>query len=74
MSERRYDPIEDDPAVKPLVETADAKAKAVLATRGRRPGRGYCHLLWREKKRILQAEHGIIWRSPQEMNPDVLFD
>jgi hypothetical protein len=35
---------------------------------------GLCHGQWAAMKRILRERHGITWRSPADMNPDVLFD
>ena len=35
---------------------------------------GGCHLVWRIKKRVLKEDFGLDWRSPSELNPDVLFD
>lgn len=37
-------------------------------------GRGLCHRIWHETKRMLKSEHGIEWRSPAELNPDAMFD
>lgn len=31
------------------------------------------YLLWATKKRLL-AKYGVEWKSPAEMNPEVLFD
>ena len=35
---------------------------------------GYCHSYWAEKKRILKEDYGIDWKTPGELNPEVLFD
>lgn len=37
-------------------------------------GLGYCHKLWRIQKRILLIKYGIIWFSPEECNPWVIYD
>lgn len=34
---------------------------------------GICHRIWMRKKRLL-AQSGIDWKTPAEMNPDVIFD
>lgn len=39
-----------------------------------RSGRGLCHRLWNRTKELMRERHGIDWRSPREMNPDVTFD
>ena len=33
-----------------------------------------CHMVWFRQKEILKEEHAIDWRTPAEMNPNVLFD
>jgi hypothetical protein len=35
---------------------------------------GSCHILWGRQKQILEKRYGIKWRSPAEINPDVVFD
>ncbi len=35
---------------------------------------GICHIYWNLKKEILESEYGINWKSPEELNPDILFD
>jgi hypothetical protein len=34
-----------------------------LEAAGVKPGRGYCHQVWRVKKRILKDVYGITWKS-----------
>ncbi len=67
-----HDPIEDDPAVAPIVRKVDrmVRRRHIL----RRKGMGYCHAYWAEKKRILRRKYGIEWRTPAEMNPGTKFD
>ena len=36
-------------------------------------GLGICHTYWIRKKELL-AEYGIDWKSPAELNLDVIFD
>jgi hypothetical protein len=31
-------------------------------------------MFWAEKKRILNQKYGINWKTPPEMNPEVIFD
>jgi hypothetical protein len=66
------DPIEDDPRLRRVV--AKARRQAELELDDWPEGMGYCFVLWGEMKRILREEHGIDWRTPGEMNPNVLFD
>ena len=52
-----------------IIDEADRYADEHLEYRGR----GSCHKLWRFKKDFL-AKHGVKWKTPAEMNPDVRFD
>jgi len=70
----RIDPIENDPQLKPLVEAAAKEAEAELQPPRDGHEMGMCHHLWRRQKEILRERHGIDWRSPAEMNPDIIFD
>ena len=36
--------------------------------------RGICHRIWHDAKKELIEEHGIDWRTPQELNPGTVFD
>ena len=67
-----HDPVEDDPALKPVVAEAESLADAELSGRSR--GRGFCHVFWRTKRRILRDRFGVTWFSPGEMNWGVIFD
>ena len=35
---------------------------------------GSCHTFWKHKKKILRVEYHMIWRSPQDLNPETCFD
>ena len=37
-------------------------------------GLGTCHSIWAIKKEILKKDYGISWKSPAELNLDILFD
>jgi hypothetical protein len=67
-----HDPIKDDPRLTSTVAAAEKDAEAELA--GVKRGRGFCHLIWRTKKRILLAKNGVEWFSPAEMSPGCRFD
>ncbi len=68
----KHDPQEDDPLLMARIDAALAEAEQNLAHLPRT--RGFCHPLWAEMKRILREKHGIDWKSPGDMNPEVLFD
>ncbi len=37
-------------------------------------GLGVCHSVWAIKRTRLRKKYGIIWQSPAELNPTILFD
>ena len=67
-----HDPIEDLPHMAEALRNASADTDVALA--GIERGMGFCHRLWRTKKRILKTKHGIDWLTPGEMNPTTRFD
>lgn len=46
----------------------------LLKDHPRRGEMGFCHVAWPVKKRLLAEKYGIDWQSPEEMNPQVIFD
>ncbi|MCA9173254.1 MAG: hypothetical protein KDB14_02080 [Planctomycetales bacterium] len=67
------DPIENDPAIRAIVDAAEAQAIEELGIHDdSQPG--VCHRIWAAQTRILKETHGIEWRSPAELNEDVVFD
>ena len=36
-------------------------------------GLGVCHSIWAMKRSHLKEKYGIIWQSPSELNPTILF-
>jgi hypothetical protein len=35
---------------------------------------GSCHRLWDMQKTILKEKFGITWYSPDELNPEIIYD
>ncbi len=35
---------------------------------------GSCHRLWAIQKQILKEKYGITWYSPDELNPEIIYD
>ena len=71
-SRYNVDPIENDDRYAAILASAEREIEEVL--KGRRRGMGSCHRYWRTKKQILEEKYGVIWFSPAEMNPSILFD
>jgi hypothetical protein len=74
-----HDPIENDPIIRSLVRQAEEEAKEALekealAKKVLLLDMGYCYMLWEKQKEILKKRYGIDWKSPDEMNPMILFD
>lgn len=67
-----FDPIEEDPQYAESFAAAEALAEQELYERANT--RGFCHIYWQTKQRILKDQFGIMWFSPSEMNPSVRFD
>ena len=67
-----HDPVELTEAYLAVVDAVDreARAEALEISGGRE---GSIHAFWM-CKRVILAAHGVEWRSPQAMNPNVLFD
>jgi hypothetical protein len=69
-----HDPQEDSPEFRRLLDATMERARREI-TGGDGPlPFGGCHQLWARVKKILWKEHRIRWRSPNDMNPDVIFD
>jgi hypothetical protein len=67
-----HDPIEDHPDLTPIFAQTEQRVEKELE--GEERGRGFCHLYWHTKKRILREEFGVEWFPPSQMNPHVIFD
>ena len=35
---------------------------------------GSCHRLWALQKQILKEKYGITWYSPDDLNPEIIYD
>jgi hypothetical protein len=68
----RHDPIEDDPKYKPILEAAERDTEQELADCPR--VMGFCHRYWGTKKRILKEKYGVEWKTPAELNLNIIFD
>ena len=70
----KQDPQEKHPMKKKLIKAAETEAEYSMEQDGTIKLEGACHILWGRQKQILKERYGIKWRSPAEMNPDVMFD
>ena len=63
---------------KAIRKKVDAKAKRLTRKELNMPKDewwfGSCHTFWKHKKKILREEYHMIWRSPQDLNPECCFD
>ena len=67
-----HDPIEDDPQYADVFAQVDREVDELLKDRDH--GLGFCHLVWRHRKKILKQKHGVKWFSPGDMNPGCRID
>lgn len=69
----RVDPTEDDPQLATVLLRATLEVDAEMAGEDRNM-MGFCNLFWRTKQRILRERYGVEWRTPVELNPQIIFD
>ncbi|MBN1849963.1 MAG: hypothetical protein JW932_15425 [Deltaproteobacteria bacterium] len=69
-----HDPTEGDPRYKEIFETIDDEVNEILKDHPMRGKMGFCHIFWETKEEILKKKYGIVWKSPAEMNPHIIFD
>lgn len=67
------DLVEKSSEYKRVVKQVEEEVKKIMEEKDIR-GMGSCYTFWDEKQRILKEKHGITWRTPTELNPDVIFD
>jgi len=66
-----FDPSESDPELTRTFAITDRKAERLVGNTKR--DSGFITQFWSEKKRILQMEYGLTWRTPAEMNPQIRY-
>ncbi len=72
-----HDPIEDDPKYHDKIAAAEKEAEKYLkknCKQVKKGERGYCHVYWGAKQRILREKYGIEWKSPSDLNPTTRYD
>ena len=69
------DEVENTDEYKQIEEELDERIRLQIKAMGYNENMfGICHLYWEIKKEILELEYGIDWKSPEELNPDIIFD
>lgn len=65
-----YDPVEDTEAYQKAMEQIEKELDGCMKGVN---GMGKCHIYWSHKKELL-AKDRVVWRSPSECNPFIMFD
>lgn len=64
------DEIENSPEYLAIKNEIDAEIDRLFV-----PGKlGQCHKLWKYKKQLLKNKYNIDWKSPAELNPEIIFE
>lgn len=67
----RYDPLQLSPEWEKAIYDIELEVAERVKDESR--GMGFCFSYWSEKTAVAN-KHGLPWRSPHVMNPDVMFD
>lgn len=72
----KIDKIENTEEYKQIEEELNKKIELELELKGytNKQALGFCHIYWELKKEILKTDYNIDWKSPQELNPEIMFD
>lgn len=70
----RRDPIEQNPRHAEVFRNIDAEVNAMLADHPRKGSMGFVHTIWETKQRVLKQKYNINWKTPAELNPQIMFD
>lgn len=71
---RYYDKVEKTKEYKQCIEEVEKLAEIEAIKIVGERSKGYCHIYWACKKKILKEKFNIDWRTPSEMNPNCKFD
>ncbi|MBQ6276530.1 MAG: FHA domain-containing protein [Bacteroidales bacterium] len=69
-----YDKVELTDEYKSVIDEVEIEVDGKLKNHPRYKHMGYCHIFWGTKKKILKDKYGISWRTPSELNPNIIFD
>ncbi|HMF31051.1 MAG TPA: hypothetical protein VKK79_06540 [Candidatus Lokiarchaeia archaeon] len=72
QSKIKHDKKEEDPKYRTILDAAEQEAEEECKEfEGQM---GYCHALWNAKKRILVKKYNVQWKTPAELNRNIIFD
>ena len=67
-----HDPVEETKEYLAIKDQLESELLKIMADCPYRMGR--CHIYWGHKKRLLKEKYNIDWKSPDDMNPGIMFD
>lgn len=71
----KYDPIEDTKEYKDIADELEEKINCKMILLDMPTSvMGSCHFYWTIKKSILKEDYDIDWKSPEELNLNIIFD
>lgn len=73
MVKIKNDPKLQDPKYKKIIDEVFAEVEA-KHTKEEIQQNGFCYQLWLEVKHILWNRYKIDWKTPDELNPDIMYD
>lgn len=62
-----YDPIENTPDYQNAMQSIEPRLPVHQKM-------GDCYYIWNLKQKLLKKEYNIDWKTPEELNPHILFD
>lgn len=68
----KFDPRESDPQLRRIFALVDAAAERAVSNTPR--DERFIFHFWSVKKRMLRQKHGIDWKTPAELNPNIAYD
>ena len=73
MEDVKCDAHELDPTFAPILKEVDAQVEAQMKQEHTYGRFGALHTFWRLRKQRLK-ERGIVWHSPEELNPHIRYE
>lgn len=71
----KFDPVENTEKFKKIEKELNEKINLFLESNHiSKKSLGYCHAYFEAKKIILKKYYNIEWKTPQELNPEIIFD